>query len=115
MYSRVDKDGNKLSVSDEGKATLELSIEDRIRNIGVIRNGTYTKYDEEKHIFRKLNAWSINWELFQLSNKIKIVTNEREYTINTGEISPRILHFRGAGIERKVYIPLKHFNITENG
>ena len=108
IYRKEDKDGNILSISSEGKVTLKLSKESpRIRNIGEYSNKEYSKYDEEKHIFRKLNAWSINYEMFKISNVITINTKQGSYKLDTKNVDGQLLTFKETGIETKIYLPLE--------
>lgn len=114
IYRKEDDDGNILAISVEGKVTIKLSKEaPRVRNIGEFKNRTYTKFDEVKHIFRILNAWSINYEMFKISDKVVINTVKDTYSIDTTEVDGKLLHFKDAGIETKIYIPLEMWKINE--
>jgi len=101
-----DTQGNVIMIGPAGRVKLNLIKETRTRNIGTFQNKIYRKYDEEQHIFRKLNAWSINYEMFKISDKVEVKTKKRTYTIDTTAIKGHILNFKDAGIERKIYIPL---------
>jgi len=110
MKEIIDNNNNTITILDNGNVLLELISENRIRKIGIFKDNVYTKFDTEAHIFRKLNAWSIPYELYVISNKIIINTDKYTYTINTKDINPDILHFRNSGIEKKVYIPVNLWN-----
>lgn len=110
MKKIEDNEGNIITINDSGVCRLKLSREKgRIRNIGIIKDNIYYKFDTEKNIFRKLNAWSIPQVIYDLVDVVVIKTTNKNYTYIKKNIKNPILHFKSSGIERKVYIPLKYF------
>jgi hypothetical protein len=109
MSKIIDANNNIIDILENGKVLLKLSSENRVRRIGTFKDNVYVKSDTEKHIFRKLNAWSVPYELFKRSRKLMIITDVFVYTFNIKDIDPTILHFKGVGIEKKVYIPLDYW------
>lgn len=104
----VDRDDNSITILKNGKVILKLSSEDKVRRIGTFKNNTYVKSDNVIHW--STNSWSVPYEIFKIADKLMIVSKDFTYTINTEDINPDILHFKDAGIEKKVYIPLELWN-----
>jgi len=115
-------DEGTLSVLGTGAVVLQLNSEKRLRQLGfVARNQdgvlSYYKYEKEKDVFKKLNAWSINWNVLQYlpsdqsminiksENGIYRITKEK--ALKMGEF----LFFKTSGIEKKIYIRKLFFDV----
>jgi hypothetical protein len=110
MKKIEDNDGNIITIDNNGSVLLKLKNENRSRKLGILKNDIYIKYDDEKHIFRKLNAWSIPYELFKLCTIIIVKTKKFNYKIELKGLDYTTLHFKNSGVERKIYIPITLFN-----
>jgi len=75
----------------------------------------YSKPEKEKDVFRKLNAWSIPYEIIKRVDRITLFTKENIYRIETAKIhnNSMFLHFKKTGFELKVYIPKSYWEIEE--
>ena len=110
--------GNKF-VCTSGKLTLQLKSEPnrKPRKIGEIINIkdyiVYKKFEKEKDIYQKTNAWSVPVEVFERVDGIWFYTNENDYKImvKTAKEKMHYLTFSNSGYERKVYIPLDLWTI----
>jgi hypothetical protein len=96
-----------------------------IAEINTIGKGTLIIYKKERHIFRKLNAIGLNYELLvspvihyrliviylQRNNldKPEFLYTDREYFLNKG----KIFEFKKANCEKQVFLPLNLFGIEK--
>jgi len=118
IFTYEDEDGNFFLCTNR-EIYLNLVIERRQRMLGKIvfdnNELVYSKYENEKDIFRKLNAWSIPYYIVKRVQRITFYTKEHFYRIRTSGIidSSEKLHFKDSGIELKVYVPLDMWDITE--
>lgn len=121
-----DADGELTLDTTNGHIHLKLSSEkNRTRKIGWLTKNddgflSYFKEDKESEVFRKANAWSINFNVFKF-----LPANESTINIRTEKAIYRItkkraiecgsfLYFKSSGIERKFYINRDFFLIEEN-
>lgn len=114
------KDG-LLKVGDDRVVRLSLASENRQREIGFLHENplgylSYYKHDHESQVFRKADAWSVNWALLSYlprdESTINIRTELFIYRITKKEALERgsFLYFKESGIEKKFYIPRRYFN-----
>lgn len=121
VFIYKDEDGELVMDKTNGHVLLKLASEkDRIRKIGWIARNTdgvisYYKEDEEKNVFRKTDAWSINFNVFKFlpseHSTINIKTEKAIYRISKGRAMEvgSFLHFKQSGIELKFYISREFF------
>ena len=116
LFTFKDKDGNVFHCKN-GKITLQLNSEDKVRKIGEVyinEKGLtiYKKYEEERHIHKKTNAWSIPVPIFEKVDGIWFYSKTYNYKILTSEAKKNMtyLTFKKVGYEPKVYIPLQLWN-----
>tara|TARA_R100000093_G_C1945641_1_gene74391 strand:+ start:248 stop:631 length:384 start_codon:yes stop_codon:yes gene_type:complete len=115
-----DNDGNSLTIK-ENNVFLNLKRDKYPRRIGQILNHSngkisYFKDEEEIHIYRKANAWSIPYTLAKaLSGSINIRTEKGIYRITAKDALEHgsFLHFKTQGIEKKIYIPIEKFTFEK--
>jgi len=114
LFTLTDNHGNRLTCDIHLHLYLSLVTETRTRNIGrvyALPDGEliYEKHDDEKHVFKKNNSWSIHYEILKRVNYVKVMTRKCKYWIKTEDAMSRgtFLHFRDQGMEKKKYIPLK--------
>lgn len=113
-FTFEDKDGNFFGCKD-GKLTLQLRSETRLRKIGEIFYNEekklliYKKREDENQIHRKTNSWSIPVHLYNRVDGIWFYTNKYNYKIlrQEAEKHKMYLSFKKVGYESKVYIPLQ--------
>ena len=83
-------DSGCLKVLGTGEVVLQLNSEKRTRRLGFLaknENGilSYYKHEKEKDVFRKTNAWSINYNVLQYlpydNSMINIKSEECIYRI----------------------------------
>jgi hypothetical protein len=116
LFTFEDKYGNLFHCKD-GKLTLQLVSENRVRNIGNIVEidglTIFKKFEDEEHIYRKTNAWSVPVQIFEKVDGIWFFSNRFNYKILTKKAKENLqyLSFTKKGYEPKVYIPLKLWNI----
>jgi hypothetical protein len=111
-----------LYVLKSGAVELSLNCEKRTRKLGHFGtppNGvlSYYKHEKEKDVFRKTNAWSINWNVIQYlpsdSSMINIKSEggiyriSKEKALKMGEF----MFFKNAGIEKKIYVRKIFFDV----
>ncbi len=112
--------GNNLQISRKGAIKLILP-NGRCRNIGKleVKNGItiYFKRVSPRYIFKKTNAWGINWQILsRLPNDAVIMlkcTNGIMYSIYAyhARLYGEFLHFKNKGFELQYFIPLKYWKI----
>lgn len=119
MFSYEDADGNYFMCKHR-KIFLSLKKEfPRQRNLGLITSHNdiliYSKPEDMKDIFRKLNAWSIPYWIVDRVDLILFYTDTHVYRISAADIirESTILHFEEAGIELKVYVPLEMWEVIK--
>lgn len=111
LFSFEDKYGNLFDCKN-GKITLQLKSENRIRKIGEIVqiNGLriYKKFEKEEHIHQKTNSWSVPVEIFEKVDGLWFYTNSNNYKIlvKKANLNKQYLSFNKSGYENKIYIPL---------
>lgn len=119
ILNSEDDVGNKM-VFNDGQLYLKLKGETNARFLGYITedNGSikYTKFERESNIMRKNNSWSIAFEILKQVDRIEYKTDKRTYRIDqqTAMDQGSFLHFKNSGYERKIYIPLEHWNCEGN-
>ncbi len=115
LFSFEDKHGNLFDCKD-GKLTLQLKSEKRIRKIGEILEIkgllVYKKHEDEQHIYRKTNAWSVPVQIFEKVDGIWFYSDNYDYKITTKKAKAHMqyLSFNKSGYENKVYIPIQLWN-----
>lgn len=117
LFTFEDKHGNKFRCIS-GKIFLIPAGTHRERKIGRVYKtdkGTiiYKKYEEEKHIYRKTNAWSIPYEIYNRVDRVWFYSKLYNYRIIKKEVNnlKDFFHFARSGVELKVYIPLKYWKL----
>lgn len=113
QFSISDPDGGKIYMDERGNLfLLKNETPPKPFSIGLIYplpDGrlVYVKYEDERHINRKTNSWSINYEILKRVSFVKYLTRDNTYWIdserarNCGEF-----HFKTSGVEAKIYIPV---------
>ena len=111
-----------LKVLGTGEVVLQLNSEKRTRRLGFLaknENGvlSYYKHEKEKDVFRKTNAWSINYNVLQYlpydNSMINIKSEEciyritKEKALQVGEF----MFFKSSGIEKKIYVQKLFFDV----
>lgn len=114
----------KLHVLRTGEIELRLNSENRVRKLGFFAKNEkgivcYYKHEKEKDVFRKINAWSINYNvLFYLpepNSLINIKSEKRIYRITKEKALSigEFMFFKSSGIEKKIYIRKLFFDVDE--
>lgn len=114
-----DDNGIILDISRAGRLTLIFPNGSR-RSIGAIKRDNnksiYTKSVTTKHIFKKTNAWGINWVILnQLGAGGEVVlrcSNGITYSITAQKAKEHgsFLHFKNKGFELQYFIPLEFWD-----
>lgn len=116
-----DNQGNNLIIRRKGKFItlfLKLASESFNRNIGRINTDTKVLHIKRKkglHLFRKLNAYGICYQILEdgkLFEKVRIKDENDEWLIPKSWITDKenktLLHFKGnGGFELQVFLPLE--------
>lgn len=116
IFTFEDKYGNTFHCKN-GKITLQLKSEKRIRNIGEIVQINnliiYKKFEDEKYIHVKTDSWSVPKQIFDKVDGIWFHTKTKNYKIliSVAKNQVKYLTFKESGYESKVYIPLKYWTI----
>ena len=108
-------DSGCLKVLGTGEVVLQLNSEKRTRRLGFLaknENGvlSYYKHEKEKDVFRKTNAWSINYNILQYlpypNSMINIKSEQGIYRINKQKALDvgDFMFFKSSGIEKKIYV-----------
>lgn len=119
IYSDVS---GSLFVKQTGEVILKLNSEKRTRNLGFIKENergvlSYYKHENEKDVFRKLNAWSINYNVLQYlpygNSMINFKTELQIYRITKDKALKMgsFMFFKNSGIEKKIYVPKLFFDV----
>lgn len=79
-------------------------------------NILYTKFEDEKNIFRKTNAWSINYQVLKHVDHVHYETRTHDYHINKERVLEygKFLHFSET-TEKKIYVPLEYWESIHKG
>lgn len=115
-FSFRDSDGNLYYCKNR---FLSFYLGDKKLNIGKIiwheKKLIYSKPEKEDEKFRKLNAWSIPYEIVKRVDKVTFYTDKYFYRIDTIVIHNRsmFLHFKKSGTELKVYVPIDLWEVEE--
>ena len=120
LFTKTDNDGNSLRCH-RGNVELRLRNENgKVRKIGRIYEGKktgkliYKKYVKQENIYRKFNAWGINYEIYKNVDAIIIrVDNGDKYQIITSEVEKDYLHFKKIGFELQVFVHLDEWKQYE--
>lgn len=113
LKNAVDEDGNLYSFGEEDKICLRKKNTREDLPIGRIkvgeRNLLYYKWEDERNIFQKTEAWSINYVVFEQVDNIIYETTKYSYTIPRQRAIEfgEVLKFNG---EKKIYIPIKYWD-----
>jgi len=113
-----------LYILKSGEVELNLLCEKRTRKLGFIKaneNGivSYYKHEKEKDVFRKTNAWSLNYNVLQylpsdnsminIKSELQIYRITKAKALQLGEF----MFFKSTGIEKKIYVPKIYFDVEE--
>lgn len=74
------------------------------------------KVSKEKDRLQKLDAWGINYDLFQLiTGSINIKTEQGIYRIDKSmaQIWHRVMYFKEQGYEPQCFVPVSKFTYTQ--
>ena len=111
-----------LKVLGTGEVVLQLNSEKRTRRLGFLAKNenavlSYYKHEKEKDVFRKTNAWSLNYNVLQYlpydNSMINIKSEEyiyritKEKALQVGEF----MFFKSSGIEKKIYVQKLFFDV----
>ena len=119
LFNHTDAQGNTLRVAG-GELLLKLATEARERNIGRVAphpaDGqlVYIKQDTEAQVFRKTDAWSLMYDVVKNVKYIAVMTERGVYKTTSANVLKygSFLHFKTAGMERKLYVPRRYFYFT---
>ena len=117
-------DSGCLKVLGTGEVVLQLNSEKRTRRLGFLaknENGvlSYYKHEKEKDVFRKTNAWSINYNVLQYlpdnNSMINIKSEQGIYRISKHKALEigEFMFFKSSGIEKKIYVRKIFFDAEE--
>ena len=115
-----DPNGKRLIYKPEEGGKVYIEIDEQVKCIGTIligkNNILYTKFDDEKNIFRKTNSWSINQTLLTYVDIIHIETRLVDYRITKERALEfgQYFHFQDT-TELKVYVPLEYWETRKKG
>lgn len=116
VFNMQDTEGNRLSYKD-GRLLLHTlrSTPKAIGEVTLDSKGLviYKKQEDEKNIFRRTNAWSINRLVLERIDAAIYTTSSKKYTIAKSRAlaNGQLLDFGG---EQKYYIPLEHWKQSYN-
>ncbi len=117
-------DSGCLKVLGTGEVMLQLNSEKRTRRLGFLaknENGilSYYKHEKEKDVFRKTNAWSINYNVLQylpypnsmvnIKSEGAIYRISKQKALGIGEF----MFFKSSGIEKKIYVQKIFFDVEK--
>ena len=117
-------DSGSLKVLGTGEVVLQLNSEKRTRRLGFLAKNenavlSYYKHEKEKDVFRKTNAWSLNYNVLQYlpydNSMINIKSEEyiyritKEKALQVGEF----MFFKSSGIEKKIYVQKIFFDVEK--
>ena len=115
-------DSGSLKVLGTGEVVLQLNSEKRTRRLGFLANNesgvlSYYKHEKEKDVFRKTNAWSINYNVLQYlpypNSMINIKSEQGIYRISKEKALQvgDFMFFKSSGIEKKIYVRKIFFDV----
>jgi len=115
-------DSGCLKVLGTGEVVLQLNSESRTRRLGFLANNesgvlSYYKHEKEKDVFRKTNAWSINYNVLQYlpypNSMINIKSEQGIYRISKEKALQvgDFMFFKSSGIEKKIYVRKIFFDV----
>ena len=117
IFIYKDEDGELVLDKNTGNINLTLASEvTRIRKIGCIAKNkvdgslSYYKEEKEKDVYRKKDAWSINYNILKFlpadESTINIKTEKYIYRITKKKALEvgSFLYFKKSGIELKFYV-----------
>ena len=125
IMQTTDDAGNSIQiVGNDSSIMLRLAKTGKVCNIGRMiylkekETMAYYKQEKEEDRFRKTDAWSINYHVLKcLEPRDRIVyeTSEASYGLLVKEALKlgKFLHFKTSGIEKKIYVPVKHWRIKK--
>jgi len=120
LLNLVDEQGRRLIYRPEDEGKIYLKEGDELRCLGRIIVGTknvlYSKFEDESNIFRKTEAWSINYAILKYVDHIHYETRTHDYSISK-EVAlehGQFFHFIES-TEKKVYTPIKYWNKFHKG
>ena len=116
----TDDMGNKLICKPDGTIILDLISQSRERNLGRIYKTAgdgivYRKKVKEKNIYRELEAWGINseiWRVLPPEAALIFESDKKTYIIQKHEaepVKPKYRWYKAQGFERQVFIPLSQW------
>lgn len=120
LLNTTDKNGKKLIYKPEEGGKLYIDIDDTIKCIGHIllgqNNILYTKFEDERNIFRKTNSWSINYTVLRVVDMVHYETRTHDYLIPKERALEfgEIMHFQDT-TELKAYVPLQYWDQYHKG
>ena len=115
-------DSGSLNVLGTGEVVLQLNSEKRTRRLGFLaknENGilSYYKHEKEKDVFRKTNAWSLNYNVLQYlpypNSMINIKSEQGIYRVSKEKALQvgDFMFFKSSGIEKKIYVQKLFFDV----
>ena len=115
-------DSGSLKVLGTGEVVLRLNSEKRTRRLGFLANNesgvlSYYKHEKEKDVFRKTNAWSINYNVLQYlpypNSMINIKSEQGIYRVSKEKALQvgDFMFFKSSGIEKKIYVQKLFFDV----
>lgn len=120
----IDTVGNKLTatlINGTLQLGLKLVSESRTRDLGKLVKRSnkifYTKYVDEKNIFRKANAWGLNHKILSTLPEdavVELSSKTKKYNISVKEAlsKGKFLFFKEQGFEKQYFIPLDYWSIS---
>lgn len=120
LLNSTDRNGKKLIYKPEDENRVYIDIDGSSKCIGRILIGEssilYHKYEDERNIFRKTNAWSINYSILPLIDLVHYESNTHDYSITRERAMEfgEFLHFQDT-TELKVYVPLQYWEKRHKG
>lgn len=121
----VEENGIQIGMTKEGNLFFKNIYHRNPKNLGKISIGSDTRYvwcKSEKEIdkFLKTNAWSLPYVIFERLPEdawIRFITESYEYVITVRRIKKIMLkenlflHFKSSGVEKKIYVPIKYWDV----
>jgi len=115
-------DSGCLKVLGTGEVVLQLNSEKRTRRLGFLAKNenavlSYYKHEKEKDVFRKTNAWSLNYNVLQYlpypNSMINIKSEQGIYRISKEKALQvgDFMFFKSSGIEKKIYVQKIFFDV----
>lgn len=120
LLTSTDSNGKSLTYKPEEEGKIYLDIDGSVRCLGRIllgnRNILYHKMEDERNIFRKTDAWSINAVVAKNVDTVWYETMTHDYTITKQRIEEfgQYFHFENT-TELKLYVPRKYWEKRHKG